>query len=74
MVAKGWVKPSVFPDISLILFVQENTGELQMCIDFCALNVNKKLDLFILPHTADFLDKLGKAKRFGSINLATAYH
>ena len=43
-------------------------------MDFHALNANTKLDIFILPCTADFLDRLGKAKYFSSIDLATAYH
>ena len=45
-----------------------------MCIAFCALNANTNLDVFPLPHIADLLDRLGKAKYFGSIDLATAYH
>ena len=42
-------------------------------MDFCALNANTKLDIFPLPHIADFIDKLGKAKYFSNIDLATAY-
>ena len=45
-----------------------------MCIDFHALNTNTKLDVFPLPCIADFLDRLGKAKYFSSIDLAIAYH
>ena len=43
-------------------------------MDFRALNANIKLDVFPLPRIADFLDRLGKAKYFSSIDLATAYH
>ena len=74
MLAKGWIKPSVSPYGSPVLFVQKKTGKLWMCIDFRALNANTKLDVFPLPHIADFLDRLGKAKYFSSIDLATAYH
>ena len=45
-----------------------------MCIDFQALNANTKLDVFLLPHIADLLDKLGKAKYLSSIDLATNHH
>ena len=74
MLAKGWIKPSVSPYGSPVLFFLKKAGELQMCIDFCALNSNTKLDVFLLPCIADFLDRLGKAKYFSSIDLATAYH
>ena len=43
-------------------------------LDFCVLNANTKLDVFPLPRIADLLDRLGKAKYFSSIDLATAYH
>ena len=33
-----------------------------------------KSQIFFLPHIANFLDRLGKAKYFSSIDLATAYH
>ena len=74
MLAKGWIKPSVSPYGGPVLFVQKKTGKLWMCIDFCALNANTKLDVFPLPRIADLLDRLGKAKYFSSIDLATAYH
>ena len=45
-----------------------------MCIDFHALNANTNLDVFLLPCIADLLEKLGKAKYFNNIDLATAYH
>ena len=74
MLAKGWIKPNVSPYGSPVLFVRKKTGNLRMCIDFCALNANMKLDVFPLPRIADLLDRLGKATYFNSINLATAYH
>ena len=43
-----------------------------MCIDFHALNAKIKLDIFLLPHIADSLDKLDRDKYFSSINLAIA--
>ena len=74
MLAKGWIKPSVSPYGSPILFVQKKTGKLWICIDFYALNANTKLAVFPLPCIADLLDRLGKVKYFSSIDLATAYH
>ena len=57
-----------------VLFVRKKTGELRMCIDFQALNSNTCLDVFPLPRIADLLDRLGKARYFTSIDLASAYH
>ena len=74
MLDKGWIKPSVSPYGCPVLLVQKKTGKLQMCIDFHALNANIKLDVFPLPCIADLLDRLGKAKCFSSIDLATAYY
>ena len=73
MLVKGWIKPSVSPYGGLVLFVQNKTGELQVCIDFHALNANIKLDVLPLPRIDDFLDGMGKAKYF-STDLAIAYH
>ena len=58
----------------LVLYCLSKKDELQMYIDFHVLNANTKLDVFPLPCIHDLLDKLGKAKSFSSINLATAYH
>ena len=45
-----------------------------MYIDFYVLNDNIELDVFPLPRIADLLNRLGKAKQFNIIDLATAYH
>ena len=60
--------------VALYCLSKTKTGELQMCIDFCALNANTKLYVLPLPRIADFLDRLGEAKYFSSIDLATAYY
>ena len=52
MLAKTWIKPSLSPYSSPLLFVQKKTGELQMCIDFPALKANIKIDVFLLTHIA----------------------
>ena len=74
MLAKGWIKPSLSPYSSSVLSIRKKTGELQIYIDFRALNANTKLDVLLLPRIADFLDRLGRAKYFSSIDLAIAYH
>ena len=46
MLAKGWIKPSISPYSSPVLFFQKKTGKLWMCIDFYALNANSKVRYF----------------------------
>ena len=60
--------------VALYCLSEKKTGKLQICIDFHALNVNTKFDVFPLPRIADLLDRLDKAKYFSRINLVTAYH
>ena len=61
MLAKGWIRPSVSPYGSPILFVCKKMGKLRMCVDFRALNSMTRLDVFPIPRISDLLDKLGHA-------------
>ena len=74
MLEKGWIRPSVSPYGAPLLFVRKKTGKLRMCIDYRALNRQTKLDVFPIPRIADLLDRLGRARFFSSVDLATAYH
>ena len=74
MLARGYIKQTVSQYDSAIFFVRKKTVHLQIYIDFHAVNANTKLDIIPLPHIAALLDKLGKAKYFSSIDLATDYH
>ena len=68
MLAKGWIKPSVSPYGSPVLFVWKKTGELWMCIDFHAINANTSLDVFPLPCIAD-LQYLGHEISDGTVSV-----
>ena len=74
MLDKGWICPSVSPYGAPLLFDQKKTGILQMCIDYRPRNYQTKLDVFPIPRIADLLDRLGRARYFSSVDLATAYH
>ena len=74
MLEKGWIRPSVSPYGAPLLFVCKKTCKLQMCIDYRALNRQTKVDVFPIPRIADLLDRLGRARLFSSVDLATAYH
>ena len=64
----------MYPDMLALYCFSKKNGDLQMCIDFYVINANTKVDVFPLPRIADVLRKQGKAKYFGSIDLATTYH
>ena len=45
-----------------------------MCIDYRALNKQTIKDCYPLPRIDDLLERLGKAKYFSTIDLASSYH
>ena len=45
-----------------------------MCIDYCALNHQTKLDILPITHVANLLDRLGHACFFSLVDLAIAYY
>ena len=74
LLEKGWIQPSYSLYRAPKIFVHKKTSNLRMCIDFCMLNHQTKLDVFLIPRIQDILDQLGQATVFLSIDLANAYH
>ena len=72
--SKGWIKPSCSPYGAPIIFICKKTGELRMTIDYCALNLINKKDIYPLPWIDDLLDKLRDARFLSAIDLASGYH
>ena len=57
-----------------ILFKQIKIGQLRMCIDYCSLNWQMRLNMFPILCIANLVDRLGKAMVFRLINLSYAYY
>ena len=57
MLAKSWINRSVSTYGAPLLFAKKETGELEVRIDYRALNANIKLEVFPLPRIADLLDR-----------------
>ena len=74
MLAKGWIKPSVSLYSSSILFVRKKDWQIADVHRLLCTKCLYKVRFFPLPHIAELLDRLGKAKYFSSIDLANAYH
>ena len=74
LLAQGHIRPSTSPYGAPVLFVPKKDGRWRMCVDYRALNRQTIRDRYPLPRIDDLLDRLGKAKHFTTLDLATGYH
>ena len=74
LLAQGFIRPSASPYGAPILFVPKKDGRWRMCIDYRALNKQTVKDQFPLPHIDSLLERLGQAKVFTKLDLASGYH
>ena len=75
LIGKGWVRPSVSPWASPILFVQKDGGsKLRLCIDYRDVNALTTKDAFPLPRLDLALHRAAKAKVFSKLDLASGFH
>lgn len=71
---KGIIRESESPYSSPILLVKKKDGSDRMCVDFRALNRLTVKDRYPLPLIDDHLDRMGKAKYFSTLDMATGFH
>ena len=74
LLAQGFIRPSCSPYGAPILFVPKKDGRWRMCVDSRALNKSTIKDKYLLPWIDELLDRLGRAKFFTKIDLASGYH
>ncbi|GBG88366.1 hypothetical protein CBR_g47065 [Chara braunii] len=74
LIEKGWIRPSVSPCGSPVLFVPKKGGTLRMCIDYRGLNAITVKNREPLPRIDDLLDRVQGCRYFNKIDLKSGYH
>ncbi|XP_075099244.1 uncharacterized protein LOC142176079 [Nicotiana tabacum] len=71
---KGFIRPSVSPWGTPVLFVRKKDGSLRMCIDYCQMNKVTIKIKYPLPRIDDLFDQLQGAQCYSKIDLRSGYH
>jgi len=71
---KGWIRHSISPAGSPILFVPKKDGSLRLCVDYRALNKVTRKNRLALPLISEILDRLTGATHLSKIDLKDAYY
>jgi len=70
---RGVIEPSISPWSAPIVMVKKKDGSMRLCIDYRKLNDVTRTDPYPIPLIHETLDKLGKAKWFCALDLASVY-
>ena len=65
---RGFIRPSVSPWGSPVLFVKKKDGSLRLCIDYRQMNKVTIKNKYPLPHIDDLFDQLKGAKVFSKLD------
>ena len=74
LLKQGFIRPSRSPYGAPVLFVPKKDGRWRLCIDYRMLNKHTIKDRYPLPRIEELMDRLGKAKYFTKLDLASGYH
>ena len=72
--ANGFIRPSMSPAGTPILFIRKKDSSLWLCVDYQALNNLTIKNWYPLSLIGESLDRLSRAKRFTQLDLTNAYH
>ena len=71
---KGFIRPSVSPWGTPVLFVKKKYGTLQMCIDYRQINKMIVKNKYPLPRIEDLFDQLRGASVFSKTDLRSGFY
>ncbi|RYA37947.1 reverse transcriptase family protein, partial [Enterobacter cloacae complex sp. GF14B] len=74
LLKKGFIKPSVSPWGSPVLFQKKKDGTYRLCIDYRRLNKQTMKNKYHLPHIDELLSHLSGATIFSKVDLRSGYH
>ena len=74
LLEKGYIRPSISPWGTPVLFVKKKDGTLRLCIDYRQLNRVTIKNKYPLPRVDDLFDQLQGARVFSKIDLRSRYH
>ena len=74
LLGKDFIRPSISPWGTLVLFVNKKDGSLRMCIYYHQLNRVTIKNKCPLPRIDDLFDQLHGASYFSKIDLRSGYH
>ena len=72
--ANGFIKLSKLPAGAPILFDQKFEDFFRLCVNYRGFNNLTIKNRYLLPLIGEFLNRLGRAKRFIQLNLTSAYY
>ena len=73
LIELGLIEPSFSPWACGIVMAKKKGNQLRMCCDFRNLNAQTIKDAFPLPRVDEYISRLGNAKFFTCIDLASAF-
>jgi hypothetical protein len=74
MLKDGIIQHSTSPFSSSVLLVKKKDNSWRFCVDFIHLNAITLKTKYRVPLIDDFLDELGEASWFTSLDLSAGYH
>ena len=73
MLARGLIRLSNSPWSSPIVLAPKKDGDYRFCVDFRRLNAVTRKDAYPMPRVDEIFDKLGGARYFSTLDLASGY-